>query len=145
MLSTLLLAASLVVGTVFVHTGCTLALLATFASPSGVPRRGRLGLYRGALAIAGVVLALALAAVLESAVWAAAYLLVGALPDFGDALYFSLVTFTTLGYGDITLAPRWQLLAAFQATNGIILFGWTTAVIVAVVQRIIRAIGAPEA
>ncbi len=60
----------------------------------------------------------------------------GALPNFQDAIYFSLVTFTTLGYGDIVLAERWRVLAAFEAANGIIMFGWTTAIIVAAVQRI---------
>ena len=52
------------------------------------------------------------------------------------ALYFSTVTFTTLGYGDITLLPRWQLISAFEATNGIVLFGVSTAFIFTVIQRL---------
>ena len=52
-------------------------------------------------------------------------------------LYFSMVTFTTLGYGDVTLDPSWRLLASFEAANGIVIFGWTTALIVAYVQRIV--------
>lgn len=51
-----------------------------------------------------------------------------------DALYFSIVTFTTLGYGDIVLNEQWRLPASIQAAGGIIIFGWTTAIIVAVVQ-----------
>ena len=58
------------------------------------------------------------------------------MPGFRDALYFSLVTYTTLGYGDVTLNAEWRVLAAFEAVNGIIMFGWTTALIVAVVQRL---------
>ena len=55
------------------------------------------------------------------------------------ALYFSTVTFTTLGYGDITLLPRWQLLSAFEATNGIVLFGVSTAFVLTVLQRSYRS------
>ena len=65
------------------------------------------------------------------------YRTLGALSDLEEALYFSTVTFTTLGYGDVVLQPSWRLLASFQSVNGIIMFGWTTAVIVALVQRIL--------
>jgi hypothetical protein len=45
-----------------------------------------------------------------------------------------MVTFTTLGYGDVVVEGSWRLLASFQAANGIILFGWTTALLVAVIR-----------
>jgi hypothetical protein len=45
-----------------------------------------------------------------------------------------MVTFTTLGYGDIVLDERWRLLASFEAATGIIMFGWTTAIVLAAVQ-----------
>jgi voltage-gated potassium channel Kch len=70
-------------------------------------------------------------------VWAGAYLRVGAIEGLEAALYFSIVTFTTLGYGDITLNTDWRLLASFQAASGIIIFGWTTALLVAVAQRVV--------
>jgi len=77
-----------------------------------------------------------LAAVLESGMWASAYLWLGALSTPEEALYFSLVTFTTLGYGDVTLHEDWRLLSGFQAANGTLMFGWTTALIVAIAQRV---------
>jgi len=58
----------------------------------------------------------------------------GALQKIEAALYFSTVTFPTLGYEDILLDEKWRLMAAFEAANGIILFGLTTAVFVGVVQ-----------
>jgi len=59
-----------------------------------------------------------------------------AIEQLETALYFSMVTFTTLGYGDVTMSPDWRLLASFEAANGIIMFGWTTALIAAVIQRL---------
>ena len=58
--------------------------------------------------------------------------------DFGQALYFSLVTFTTLGYGDITLNSDWNLLSGFEAINGIMLIGWTTALMFSLLQHIFK-------
>jgi hypothetical protein len=86
--------------------------------------------------IAALVLMMFVAALLEVSIWAATYLLVGAFSALEPALYFSTVTFATLGYGDITLNESWRLLASFEAANGIIMFGWTTALIFAVVQRL---------
>ena len=83
-----------------------------------------------------LVFVMSLAGFLESALWAVFYLMVDALPTLEDAIYFSLVTFTTLGYGDITLDERWRVLAAFEAANGIIMFGWTTAIIATAAHRL---------
>ena len=64
------------------------------------------------------------------------YKLRGALPNFEDALYFSIVTFTTVGYGDIVLDRGSRLLATFEAVNGWIIFGWATALVMIVIQRL---------
>lgn len=74
--------------------------------------------------------------ILDVAVWAAFYFLQAALPSFEEALYFSTVTFTTVGYGDIVLGHEWRQLATFEAMNGWIIFGWATALIMAVIQRV---------
>jgi hypothetical protein len=89
------------------------------------------------LVISALVAGMFLVSLLEALLWAYAYLRVGAIADFETAFYFSLVTFTTLGYGDITLGADWRMLAAFEAANGIIMFGWTTALVVAYVQRLL--------
>jgi voltage-gated potassium channel Kch len=74
--------------------------------------------------------------VLDICVWATFYYVAGALPSFDDATYFSTVTFTTVGYGDIVLAKEWRQVATFEAVNGWIIFGWATALIMAVIQRL---------
>jgi len=75
---------------------------------------------------------------IQISIWAIAYLSlvsVEELETFESALYFSFITFTTLGYGDITLAAPWRVLSGIEALNGIMLVGWTTAFLFAVVQR----------
>ena len=71
----------------------------------------------------------------EVGIWALAYGLVGAAPSGADVLYFAFVNYTTLGYGDVTPVERWRLLGPFTAMNGILLFGWSTAVIFEVLRR----------
>ena len=90
-----------------------------------------------AILMATVIVMIVLHAI-QIAVWAVAYLLlvsVEELATFESALYFSFVTFTTVGYGDITLAAPWRVLSGIEALNGIMLVGWTTALLFAVVQR----------
>jgi hypothetical protein len=70
----------------------------------------------------------------EVAVWSLAYRIVGAAPPGTDFIYFAFVNYTTLGYGDVTPIERWQLLGPMTAMNGVLLFGWSTAVIFAVLR-----------
>ena len=82
-----------------------------------------------------------LAIVLEAGLWALFYLfdpLITALPDLETAFYFSMVTFTTLGFGDVVLTGPWRMLASIQAANGVIIFGWTTALIFYFIQHIYK-------
>jgi len=60
--------------------------------------------------------------------------------SFSEALYFSFVTFTTLGYGDITLSSNWRLLSGIEAINGIMLIGWSTAMMYSLIQQINKAL-----
>jgi hypothetical protein len=72
-------------------------------------------------------------------IWAIAYRLltpIDPIDTLEAAVYFSAVTFTTLGYGDITLnTDQWRLLTGVQALNGVLLLGWSTALLYAVVHR----------
>ena len=102
--------------------------------------------WRNRLAIAiltKTVLVLVALHALEIMLWAVSYIVL--LPDselasFEQAVYFSFVTFTTLGYGDITLSEGWRLLSGIEALNGILLVGWTTAMLFTVVQRMWRGL-----
>jgi hypothetical protein len=86
-----------------------------------------------------VVGTLALAHVAEVGLWAAGMALVGAVGPEEGPLYFAFVSYTTLGYGDVVIAARaWRLLGPAAAMNGVLLFGWSTAVIFHVLADTVR-------
>jgi hypothetical protein len=71
----------------------------------------------------------------EVIVWSLAYGLVDAAPADTNLLYFAFVNYTTLGYGDVVPVERWQLLGPMTAMNGVLMFGWSTAVIFEVLRK----------
>ena len=68
-------------------------------------------------------------------IWALTYWAVKALPDFQMSLYFSTVTFSTLGYGDIILSQNWRILGALEGIAGFIHIGWSTAYLITASTR----------
>jgi hypothetical protein len=83
----------------------------------------------------GTAVALMVAHTLEVFVWALAYAIAGAAPAGSDLLYFAFVNYTTLGYGDITPVQVWRLIGPMTAMNGILMFGWSTAVLFEVLRK----------
>ena len=79
----------------------------------------------------------------EVIVWALFYWSVDIAPKSVGLVYFAFVNYTTLGYGDITPVERWQLLGPITAMNGVLLFGWSTAVIFEVLRKAVIG-GAPS-
>jgi hypothetical protein len=78
---------------------------------------------------------------LEAIVWGFTYYLLPGITEFQNlekAIYFSLVTFTTLGYGDITISSTNRILSGFEAMNGVLLLGWTTAMMFSVIQLVMK-------
>ena len=71
----------------------------------------------------------------EVIVWSLTYSIVGAAPTDANLVYFAFVNYTTLGYGDVVPVERWRLLGPMTAMNGVLLFGWSTAVIFEVLRK----------
>jgi hypothetical protein len=98
---------------------------------------------RPALSLVGVMVAavsILMAGHLSQIVmWSITYAFVGAAPSGTDYLYFASVNYTTLGYGDVVPVRRWSLLGPMTAMNGVLLFGWSTAVIFQVLTIELRA------
>jgi Ion channel len=81
---------------------------------------------------------LLVAHVAEVIAWSLGYAILDAAPAGADVLYFAFVNYTTLGYGDIVPVERWRLLGPMAAMNGVLLFGWSTAVIFEVLRQAMR-------
>jgi hypothetical protein len=73
---------------------------------------------------------------LEATIWAGAYRLLDAIPDDRSAVLYSLSAMTSYGHANLFLKAEWQLMGAFEALNGMLLFGLTTAFLFAMIQRI---------
>lgn len=71
----------------------------------------------------------------EVLVWSLAYSLTDVAAAGVDLVYFAFVNYTTLGYGDVLPVERWRLLGPITAMNGVLLFGWSTALIFEVLRR----------
>jgi hypothetical protein len=85
-----------------------------------------------------LVVVIGLMAILTAEMWlyAVVYLAIGALGDLETAVYFSITSFTTLGFGDVVLDRKWRLLGAIEGANGLLLFGWSTAFLFDIIRRL---------
>jgi hypothetical protein len=131
----LLVASAMVVLTIVMHlTGLWLLLWLVGAHSKHLGSRREIVGQARSILIAGF----GLFALHAAEIWAYAglFAMVGALPDFESALYFSTATYTTVGYGDVTLPREWRILGAIEGANGIILLGWSTAFFVSIVARL---------
>jgi len=72
---------------------------------------------------------------IQVGLWAAVFWQSDELPTLEAAVYFSLVTYTTIGFGDVVLRPPWRLLSGIEGLTGMLLIGWSTAFAFAVVSR----------
>ncbi|PDT75654.1 potassium channel family protein [Bradyrhizobium sp. C9] len=98
---------------------------------------GRYGLQLSGVMVAAALI-LMVAHTLEIVVWSLAYHAAGAAPAGSDLLYFAFVNYTTLGYGDVVPVKEWRLIGPMAAMNGILMFGWSTAVLFEVLQKTIE-------
>jgi ion channel len=124
--------------TIFIHA---LLLIATVNFVRYEKRRGRMGAgFWIDVAIVALAISFALVAhLIEIDVWAVLFVICGEFRDFGPAFFHSAVNYTTLGYGDVIMTAEWRLLGPLEAANGTLLFGVSTAMIFAVIQRLIQA------
>ena len=95
------------------------------------------GFWKSVAVMMIVTLITAVAHLIQIALWALVYLLCGEMATFETAFYFSAENYTALGYGDVALSQRWRLLGPLEAINGLLLFGLSTAVMFAVLSRLI--------
>ena len=134
----LVVGACVVACTIFIHA------MAVGATVNFIRYEKKLGHMGAGFWVDVPIVALAMSIVLlahlmEIALWAGLFVICGEFPEFGTAYYHSAVNYTTLGYGDLIMTPSWRLLGPLEAANGMLMFGVSTAIIFAVIQRLIQA------
>jgi voltage-gated potassium channel Kch len=134
MLVQLLFAFGLICATVIIHALGTMAATARFGRVW--QQKKDQGVLAAEMQIVRTVALLLALHLLEAVAWAALYLIAGALPNLETAIYFSLTSYTTVGYGDVVLQAPWRLLGPIEAAVGILMFGWSTAIIVTAVAKV---------
>jgi len=97
--------------------------------------------YKTMFALTLTTLWMVVAHSIETWLWALMFLLLGVFDALEPAVYFALISFTTLGFGDIILDPEWRLLSGIAAANGLILFGVSTAFLIEVMRRLREHLG----
>ena len=135
MFTKLLIAWGLMALCVVVHATGVTSALRWLRSPMTATRR----FWQGTWLFIGLAGWIVLLHLIEITTWALFYLWKGAMVDLPSALYFSAVTYTTTGYGDLLLPQEYRLVGAIEALTGILMCGWSTAFFVAVVTRMFRA------
>jgi Ion channel len=134
MLANLAAGTAIILATVLIHTAGLIGI--TRAMAWLVSRFRMHGRRSRIVAIVTVVLGLFAILTVEVWLWAFCYLAVGAFNDLETGLYFSTVTFSTLGVGDVLPARSWRLLSALEAIDGFLVIGWSTAYLVAASTRV---------
>ena len=140
MLAQLLIGSIIISLTIFVQAGF-------IAGASVCLTRGRNWFLTGhmvlklILSLTVVVLWMLLGLSIAVWIWGGAYFMLGQFSDFETSLYFSVVAFTTTGFGDVVIGKDWRLLSGLTAANGLILFSLTTAFLLEFILRMRRAQG----
>ncbi|KLE34742.1 ion channel [Aurantiacibacter luteus] len=140
MIAQLAIATAMVLATVLIHGGGLLLLARLLRLEQREEQTERVSPLspRGVTVTLAVVLGLFAIHGIEIWLYALLYLGAGALPDLHTAVYFSTITYGTVGYDDEGVARAWQLVAAIEGINGVLLLGWSTAFFVGLLARLGR-------
>jgi voltage-gated potassium channel Kch len=136
MLIRLLMIAFLLSLCVMVHALVLTTLLRRLSR--SVPAR-RLRYWPATLMLIRIAVWMVTAHLVEIAIWASFFAWHRMFPDFETSFYFSAVTYTTVGYGDLVLPVQWRLLSGVEGLTGILMCGWSTGFLFAVVSRMYYA------
>lgn len=136
MLIQLTLATAMVVTTILIHGAGITALARGMRLKVDAAKAHHHFSLKRAMAILVIVLALFTLHGIEIWLYAAVYLVVGAVQNLEAAVYYSTITYASIGFGDSEMARAWRLVGAIEGINGVLLLGWSTAFFVTVVARL---------
>jgi len=101
-------------------------------------RRAGAGFWTDVAIVAAVTLLALIAHMVEIAIWAVLFVACGEFTGLAPAFYHSAMNYTSLGYGDVVMSRSWRLFGPLEAAVGLLMFGVSTAMIFAVIQRLFR-------
>ncbi|MEY8827607.1 ion channel [Sedimentitalea sp. XS_ASV28] len=119
-----------------IHVGC-LALCEQALETISRRIRRRTPSMRITVMLVFALCVLIFALTIEVWIWSTIWIVFEIFPSWNEAVYFSLVTFTTVGYGDVVLGPEARILGSFAAVTGLLSFGLSTAFLIAVTNRLL--------
>ena len=130
----LLLGTLIIIMTVVIHT---FGLITITKATSALTARFRMHGRRSRI-VAMITVMMGLFGVITAEIWlwAAFYMMLGVFADLPTALYFSITTFATVGFGDVVPNEHWRILTALEGVNGFLLIGWSTAYLIAAGTRV---------
>jgi hypothetical protein len=96
------------------------------------------GLFAHVRPLLVVMVVLMLGNFVQIVIWGVLFIVLGEFSDVYEAAYHSAVNFTSLGYGDIVMSKRWKLMGPLEAANGVLMFGMTSAALMAILQQLIK-------
>ena len=101
-------------------------------------RRAGVGFWTDVAIMAGVTLLALIAHMVEIAIWAVLFDACGEFTGLAPAFYHSAMNYTSLGYGDVVMSDSWKMLGPLEAAVGLLMFGLSTAMVFAVIQRLFQ-------
>ena len=97
------------------------------------------GLFAHIRQLLVVMIAMTLGNFVQIVIWGTLFLGLGEFSELYEAVYHSAVNFSSLGYGDVVMSKRWKLLGPLEAANGVLMFGMTSAALMAMLQQLIKS------
>ena len=133
----LMVSLTTILATILIH-GLAVIVIVHFIR--SLHRLGRIGLgfWQDVATVCTATLLVGAAHLLEISIWALVFVFCGEFAQFAAAFYHSATNYTTLGYGDVVMTPTWKLLGPLEAADGMLMFGISTAIIVSVIQLMVR-------
>ena len=96
------------------------------------------GLFSQVRPLLIVMIAMMLGNFVQIVIWGTLFIFLGEFSELYEAVYHSAVNFTSLGYGDVVMSVRWKLMGLLEAANGVLMFGMTSAALMAILQQLIK-------
>ena len=133
----LIIALPTTLGTIVIHGVAVLAIVHFVRRQRRLGRAG-IRFWGDLIIVSGAILLALLAHLVEIGIWAFVFALCGEFTHLAPAVYHSAVNYTSLGYGDVVMSAQWRFLGPLETADGMLMFGVSTAMIFAVIQRLMQ-------